>query len=287
MPELPEVETIVRRLAPLVRGSLVLDASVSWVRSVGGIDPAAFRELVLGTRISGVHRIAKYLIFDLLRGDLDAGVLVCHLRMSGRLHVEPEDTPRSPWCRVALALDGQRELRFVDVRKFGRLVHAPAAASVLPPLGPDALDPTLDARTFARRLASRRRALKPLLLDQAFIAGLGNIYVDESLHRAGLHPARRSDRVTRAQGQRLLVVIRETVREAIRCEGSSFDTFYRTPEGRPGAFQDQFEVYGRTGLPCRTCGRPIRRIVIGQRGTHLCTACQPAPRPRARLAGTG
>ncbi len=131
-----------------------------------------------------------------------------------------------------------------------------------------------------RELRARRRMLKPLLLDQSFVAGLGNIYVDEALHRTGLHPLRRSDRVPPAAADRLVDEIRATLEEAVEREGSSFDAFYRTPEGQPGSYQHQFRVYGRDGKPCRTCGRVVRKIVVAQRGTHYCTRCQPAPRGR-------
>ncbi len=148
----------------------------------------------------------------------------------------------------------------------------------MPPLGPEPLEEAFTSAWFADALSKRRRMLKPLLLDQAFVAGLGNIYVDESLFDARLHPRRRSDRVSRAQAVRLHTAIQATLSEAIRREGSSFDTFYRTPEGQPGQYQHQFQVYGRQGQSCRACERPIVRIVVGQRGTHLCPRCQRPPR---------
>ena len=145
-------------------------------------------------------------------------------------------------------------------------------------LGPEPLEDGFTAESFRRALLARRRVLKPLLLDQSFLAGLGNIYVDEALHRAGLHPLRRSDKLPKRATDRLHAEIRATLTEAIEREGSSFDAFYRTPEGQPGSYQHQFRVYGRAGQPCRTCGRPIRKLVVAQRGTHVCTHCQRAPR---------
>jgi len=199
--------------------------------------------------------------------------------MSGRLSVGADRHP--PYARVSFALDDGRWLAFCDVRKFGRLALVSDVEGFLEDLGPEPLGPHLSGDWLHSALRSRRRLLKPLLLDQTFVAGLGNIYVDEALHRAGLHPLRRSDRVSPAQADALREAIRGVLTAAIDAEGSSFDTFYRTPEGRPGAFQDDFQVYGRTGKPCRRCGTPITRLVVGQRGTHVCRHCQPAPR-RAR-----
>lgn len=281
MPELPEVETVARLLRPDVEGRLVTGVSVSWARTVGG-DVAAFERAVVGARIAAVRRRAKYLLFDLERDGAPAGGLVGHLRMTGRMQAAPVTTPPPAYTRASLAFADDTRFDFLDVRKFGRLQFADPPESLLPELGPEPLGDEFDPESFARALRSRRRALKPLLLDQAFVAGLGNIYVDESLHRTGLHPLRRSDRVPVRRARRLGGEIQAVLREAIEREGSSFDAFYRTPEGQPGSYQHQFTVYGRTGRPCRTCGRAVQRIVVGQRGTHLCTRCQPAPRPRRR-----
>ncbi len=278
MPELPEVETIARLVRPGLVGRTVTGARVHWERSLGGESAAAFAACARGLSIDGVGRRGKYILIATSRGGEPHGAFVVHLRMTGRLHVEDAHAPPSPYVRVALTLDDGRELHFVDVRKFGRFVHAQQPASLLAHLGPEPLEDAFTADAFARLLRSRRRALKPLLLDQEFVAGLGNIYVDESLHAAGLHPLRRSDRVPRGKADALHAAIREVLTEAIRREGSSFDAFYRTPEGSPGSYQDQFRVYGRGGKPCRTCGRALRRIVVAGRGTHLCTRCQPAPR---------
>lgn len=279
MPELPEVETVARLIRPKLVGRTVQRAHVAWARTVGG-DVSEFERRVVGARIAAVRRRAKYLLFALERHGADAGVLVGHLRMTGRMHAEPPSWDPGEHVRLSLALDDGNVFHFVDVRKFGRLHWAERPELSLPPLGPEPLGPDFTADWFARALAGRQRALKVLLLDQSFVAGLGNIYVDESLHRAGLHPLRRSDRVPRAAAERLHAEIRATLQEAIEREGSSFDVFYLNPEGRPGSFQHQFQVYGRDGQPCRTCGRRIVKLVVGQRGTHLCTRCQPAPRAR-------
>ncbi len=286
MPELPEVETVARQLRPLLVGRTITGARVLAVRTLGGESAAAFTRGVKGLCIDAVRRRAKFVVCDVSRGGRPAGALIVHLRMTGRLHVVAPETPRGAYLRVALALDDGRELRFDDVRRFGRFVRARDADAFLDELGPEPLGDAFDAAWLARELAARRRALKPLLLDQTFLAGLGNIYVDEALHRAGLHPLRRSDRVPRERVAPLHDAIRAVLTEAIEREGSSFDVFYRTPEGSPGRFQDEFRVYGRDGQPCRTCGATLVRIVVGQRGTHLCPRCQRAPRVPGGAGGS-
>lgn len=277
MPELPEVETHARLLRPALVGRRVEDAEVFWERTLGGQDPDELRERVRGTRVRAVGRRAKYLLIELARSRRAAGTVVCHLRMTGRLAVEPAGTEVGRWERVRLRLD-RGVLVFTDVRKFGRFSWHADPAERLGVLGPEPLGDEFTEEWFRRALRGRRRALKPLLLDQGFLAGLGNIYVDESLFRAGLHPLRRSDRVPAAKARALHAAIRETLAAAVEREGSSFDRFYRTPEGNPGGYQDQFQVYGRQGQPCRVCGRAVRKVVVGQRGTHFCGRCQPAPR---------
>lgn len=280
MPELPEVETVTRLIRPGLEGREVVATRVTWPRTLGGIGRRRFDRVVVGARVRAVRRRGKYIVFELERGGADAGALVGHLRMTGRMHVEDAGWDPGAHARVRLDLDDGRAFHFIDVRKFGRLVWAEDPEDVVGDLGPEPLEPEFTLEHLAAGLAERRRMLKPLLLDQTFVAGLGNIYVDESLFEAGLHPLRRSDRLGRAAVARLHAAIRAILLEAIEREGSSFDAFYRTPEGRPGAYQHQFRVYGRDGEPCRRCARRIAKIVVGQRGTHLCTRCQPTPRPR-------
>ncbi len=274
MPELPEVETIVRQLRPQLVGRTVERVEVRWARSVARPSVRRFRDGLAGRRIVALRRRGKFFVFDLD----DGRALVGHLRMTGRLFVGR--APDDAFTRVAFALDGGERLVFSDVRKFGRLALVERLDEATGAIGPEPLD--VDGAWLHAALRARRRRLKPLLLDQTFLAGLGNIYVDESLHRAGLHPLRGSHRVTRPQADGLASAIHDTLARAIAAEGSSFDVFYRTPEGRPGAFQDEFAVYGRQGEPCRACGATIRRLVVGQRGTHVCPRCQPAPRGAAR-----
>lgn len=278
MPELPEVETVVRLVRPKLVGRRIVGARVEWPRTVGELGPDAFARAVEDTRVARVWRRAKYIVIDLERAGSAAGNLLIHLRMTGRLQVDRASSDDLPYTRVELPLDKGAILRFIDVRKFGRFEFRANLDRAFDHLGPEPLDGLWDADQFSRELRARKRQLKPLLLDQSFLCGLGNIYVDEALHRSGLHPLRRADRVPGPRAQRLFAEIQATLGEAIEREGSSFDTFYRTPEGRPGSYQHQFRVYGRQGKPCKSCGRRLVKIVVGQRGTHLCTRCQPAPR---------
>ncbi len=275
MPELPEVETVVRQLRPQLVGATIARVELPWRGVVSRPAPEAFRRGLAHRRIEGLGRRGKYLLFALD----DGRHLVGHLRMTGRLHVGRRID--DAFARARLHLVDGRELVFADVRKFGRLALVRDPAEALPELGPEPLSDVLTGPWLARALRSHRRRLKPLLLDQSFLAGLGNIYVDESLHRAGLHPLRLSHRVTRPQAEALAAAIGAVLRSAIAADGSSFDAFYRTPEGRPGRFQDEFAVYGRAGQPCRRCATTIVRLNVGQRGTHVCPRCQRAPRQRA------
>ena len=257
-------------IRPSLEGRTIVGSRVFWRPTVG---EARFGALVRGARIEGVRRRAKYILIE-----LDRGVLVGHLKMTGRMHVEAAGAPMLPYTRLRLDLDDGHNLQFVDVRKFGRVRFARAAADLLPDLGPEPLGEEFTAAWFRRALRERRRMLKPLLLDQGFVAGIGNIYADESLHRARLHPERRANRVSARAASRLHEAIREILFAAVELEGSTFDRFYRTPEGKPGSYQHKFRVYGRTGKPCVNCGRPVRRIVVASRGTHFCPRCQPRPR---------
>jgi formamidopyrimidine-DNA glycosylase len=274
MPELPEVETVARQLRSQLVGATIASVDVLWPRTVAKPSTRAFRKQLAGRTVRSVGRRAKYLLFGLD----DDRTLVGHLRMTGRFHVGSDLPGSHP--RVVCELEDGRRMVFDDVRKFGRLALVDDPADAMPPLGPEPLSDGFDGPWLHRELRARKRLLKPLLLDQSFLAGLGNIYVDESLHHAGLHPLRQSHTLKREQALVLADAIKRVLGDAIAAEGSSFDTFYRTPEGNPGAFQDEFFVYGRDGKPCRMCGRTIRKLLVAQRGTHVCTRCQPAPRAR-------
>jgi formamidopyrimidine-DNA glycosylase len=193
--------------------------------------------------------------------------MLIHLRMSGKLDVVPEDEAFTKHARVVWLLDDGLALRFDDARKFGRVYLPQQIEDVTGRIGPDAL--LISEDEFVQRLSARKGAIKPLLLDQHFVAGVGNIYADESLHRAGIHPTRPASKVKDAAARRLHAAVRAVLLAGIEANGASFDWVY--PGGN---YQDNFQVYGQTGKPCRTCGAPIKRIVVGQRSTHFCAKCQ-------------
>ncbi len=279
MPELPEVETTMRLVRPLVVGRTIQRVECTWPRTVEG-DVKAFARAVQGQRITQAWRRAKWIVLDLEGPARAARHMLVHLRMTGRLVVEPTRQAAPAWWKVGLHLDDGHTLWFLDVRKFGRVLARSASIPEFADLGPEPLSSTFDGAWLHTSLLARRRAMKPLLLDQTFLAGLGNIYVDESLHAVGLHPLTNSARVSLQQAQELALVIKRVLAEAIEREGSSFDSFYRTPEGNPGSYQAQFQVYGRDGQACRRCGTTIKKLVVGQRGTHVCPRCQPLRQKR-------
>ncbi len=271
MPELPEVETICRRLRASCLGAHITDARVLWRRTLATPAPQRFRARIRGQSVRTVDRRGKFVLLGLSRD-----WLVIHLRMSGRICLERNRPTLPAHTRLVLRLRGGQRMLLRDPRKFGRVWLTSDPAELLAPLGPEPLDARLTADAFHARLSGHRRQLKTLLLDQTFLAGLGNIYVDESLHRAGLHPRRRSSAVTGSEARRLWRSIRQVLRAAIRCNGTSFDAVYGG-----GDFQRCLWVYGRAGQPCRRCRTPILRTVVGQRGTHYCPHCQPLAPARA------
>ena len=307
MPELPEVETVARQITPDLLGHRVEGFQIDWSRTVGEMRPSQLTKLLTGKRCLSVDRRAKYILlgFAAPRESALSAWLVVHLRMTGRLVAEPLSVapakhrrfsllfsagPRKPlpafeleaWRGARppaalppkLAASTKLRLDFLDPRKFGRCLATEDPTEVLPALGPEPLGEDFTAEAFHADLRTRRRQLKPLLLDQSFVAGLGNIYVDESLFRARLHPLTPADRVSRPKARALHAAIQAVLGDAIEREGSSFDAFYRTPTGQPGSYQHQFQVYGRQGKACRVCGAELRKIVVGQRGTHFCPRCQ-------------
>ncbi len=258
MPELPEVETIVRGLAPRVTGACIRDAECSCARILSGD-----LSRIVGRTIARVVRHGKFIVFD-LGGD---SRLTIHLGMTGKLLVDGE---RTPYTRAAFLLD-RGELLYDDIRTFGRLEVTSGLPARVEALGPDAL--TIGAEEFVAVVRRHRGRIKPLLLNQRFLGGLGNIYVDESLFAAGIHPLAVAARLTRLRLMRLHECIRQTLGIAIEHGGSSISD-YVDSGGRRGGFQELHAVYGREGEPCRACGTPVRRIVVAQRGTHLCPRCQ-------------
>jgi formamidopyrimidine-DNA glycosylase len=231
---------------------------------------------IRGQRIADVGRRGKFLQLGLQSGieGQPPLTLFIHLRMSGDLYIRAGDYVPEKHDRLILTLT-DRCLVFNDTRKFGRAWLTADPSQVIGDLGPEPLDRAFTPGAFHEMLVSRRRQLKPLLLDQTFLAGLGNIYTDEVLHMARLHPLRASDGLTAEEANGLWQSIRETLRIGIENNGASIDWVYRG-----GGYQHLFRVYGRTGKPCPVCGTPIERILVGQRSTHFCPSCQSKGQPR-------
>jgi formamidopyrimidine-DNA glycosylase len=290
MPELPEVETVARGVDQRVRGDRIIEA---WF----GNRPQSFKsprsrqaKELAGRLILAVHRTGKHIVFELGAGERASGTRmqqargngsdpaaseaqwIVHLGMTGRLLVTTPDSPVAPHTHARLTLESGRELRFVDPRRFGRLdfrnlrgggaFEAPGAEPLL-----------IGARAFAESFRRRRMPIKAALLNQTILAGVGNIYADESLFHAGIRPRRRTNRLTAAELERLRLALREVLAHAIRLGGSSVSN-YVGADGERGFFQIEHCVYQRTGEPCRRCQTPIRRIELAGRGTHFCPVCQ-------------
>ncbi|MBN2118846.1 MAG: bifunctional DNA-formamidopyrimidine glycosylase/DNA-(apurinic or apyrimidinic site) lyase [Anaerolineales bacterium] len=280
MPELPEVETIARKLRPQLLGKVVQEVELRWPRTLAFPSPRKFKELIQGQEIQEVTRRAKYFILHLS----DFSLLI-HLRMSGDLFIkeskiEPEKHDRlilklfrgsSSEQSTAIKENGSSKLVFNDTRKFGRVWLTANPEEVLGKLGPEPFGRNFTPEWLHTALHSRRRQLKPLLLDQTFLAGLGNIYSDEALNLAKLNPLAGSDAITAKQAEALHAAIRSVLKEGIRRNGASIDWVYRG-----GEFQNYFRVYDREGKPCPTCRTKIQRIIVGQRSTHFCPKCQRA-----------
>jgi formamidopyrimidine-DNA glycosylase len=264
MPELPEVETIANNLRPALVGKTILNANLRWKRTLATPSAAKFKRGIRGQEIRGISRRAKFLVFQL---SLD--FLVIHLRMSGDMLAVIGGYTPAKHDRLILELSGDTTLVFHDPRKFGRAWLVKDPNEVLGNLGPEPLGPVFTAQWLYENLRQRKRQLKPLLLDQTFVAGIGNIYADEALHRARLHPLVRSDRVSEKRAEDLWLAVRAVLEEGIRRNGASIDWVYRG-----GDFQNHFRVYGRGGETCPVCGTIVERITVGQRSTHFCPSCQ-------------
>jgi len=302
MPELPEVETVARGLRASLIGRTIIGVEVRWARSVippnGSTEastvslrrersaeplaevPTAFAHRLTGQTVTGVGRRGKWMVISLSGGD----TLLVHLRMTGQLVLESGECPDDRHVRVLFFLDDGRRLRFSDARKFGRLWLVDDPADVLGELGPEPLADAFTAARLGEMLTRRRGRLKPLLLNQRFLAGLGNIYTDEALWQASIHPLRRADSLTPTEVRRLHRAIRAVLRAAIASRGTTLpDGTYRQADGRSGEFARHLAVYGRVGQPCPRCGTIIERIKVSQRGTYFCPRCQSLPDgPRAR-----
>jgi formamidopyrimidine-DNA glycosylase len=264
LPELPEVETIVRSLRPALTGETIQSAAILWARTLAAPTIEELNARLPGQTIRSLGRRGKHILIHLERE-----TLIIHLRMSGDLRVEAGHLPLLAHDRAVFNFASGQRLVFINPRKFGRVWLVSDPAEFLHKLGPEPLDDAFTPEVFYQRLMHHKRQIKPLLLDQHFLAGMGNIYTDEALHQARLHPLRLSNSLTRSDAERLLLAMRNVLQEGIRRNGSSIDWVYRG-----GSFQNDFQVYQRTGEPCAVCGTTIERILVGQRGTHFCPVCQ-------------
>ena len=311
MPELPEVETTVRDLRPQLVGRTVTRARVTWERTVAQPNAKQFTREIVGYKIMEINRRGKYLVFSLERQQLsdnrrqttddekqlressatyqiasrkskieklvlnemkDRKFLLVHLRMTGQFGFHEPRVKRDKHQHVHLLLDDGRELRFHDFRKFGRWWLVDNPKHVVGKLGPEPLE--MSKREFLKRLRERRGHIKPLLLNQSFVAGVGNIYADESLWYAKIHPLRDATTLSDKEASDLYNAIRRVFKKAIGVGGTSFDATYKRINGQSGEFQEDLRVVGRAGEPCYRCGTPIVKTVVGQRGTYYCPMCQ-------------
>jgi formamidopyrimidine-DNA glycosylase len=273
VPELPEVETIVADLRPHLTGRTIVGCELPFPTIVRYPEPDEFIDGVAGLRINAVRRRGKFILMDLDNNLL----LVVHLGMTGQLRLVDPVTPIEKHTHVVLTLDDGRHLRYRDPRRFGRLLlgteESLLASKKMPKLGPEPIDPAFASEDLYRGLRKRRTSLKAVLLDQGTIAGVGNIYADESLHRAKLRPDRIAGGLSRKSVQRLHESLRDSLQTAISNRGSSVDT-YRDAWGEMGGQQEKLLVYGRAGEPCFTCGRPLSMIRLAGRSTVFCRRCQ-------------
>ncbi len=276
MPELPEVETVRRNLNELIVGASIRDVILGdFTGCIAHPSPDEFVQRLRGERISGTGRRGKNLLIQLESGD----VIAIHLRMTGDLQVARPEEPTGKHHHLTFVLEDGRELRFSDTRKFGRirLLSPGEFDEFVEPIGPEPLDSALTPQHFYEMLRGRSRAIKPLVMDQGFLAGVGNIYADEALYAAKIHPLRAANSLTKAEAARLLKEIRAILQRAIDRGGTTIRD-YRNGLGERGGNQDYLRIYSlQEGDPCARCGTEIQRIVVGQRGTRFCPKCQPPP----------
>jgi formamidopyrimidine-DNA glycosylase len=280
MPELPEVETIVRGLRSVLPGRTILSVRLGKTDFIE--DPVALAELLPGRRIETVERLGKFIRMQLSASSAGKTPeqqmnLIVHLGMTGWLGVRPAGEPVAPHTHVFFELEDGRELRYTDIRRFGQILLVPGdrIGAFSERLGKEPLE--VSAGEFNRLLAGRRARIKALLLDQSIFRGIGNIYADESLWQARIHPARLAARLNSAELERLRKAIRRVLQHAIEDRGSSISNFVDA-EGQPGEYQQRHRAYGREGMPCFRCRTKIRRAIVAGRSSYFCPHCQPAPR---------
>ncbi|HEV2420183.1 MAG TPA: bifunctional DNA-formamidopyrimidine glycosylase/DNA-(apurinic or apyrimidinic site) lyase [Candidatus Acidoferrales bacterium] len=288
MPELPEVETVVRGLQAFLHGRTITGLRLGKTDFID--DPSRLEELLPGSRVSAVRRHGKFIVLQIEQPTPAQAPpnsphsllhFIVHLGMTGQLVVIPGSMPCAPHTHVWISLDNGKELRFIDPRRFGRMLILPEgqSESVLGPLGLDPLE--ISADKFRKQLTAKRARIKAVLLDQRMFRGMGNIYTDESLWRARIHPARLASSLRREEVVRLHRVMQRVLLEAIRLGGSSISD-YVNAEGRPGEFQIRHRVYQREGKKCSRCGAVIRRIIVAGRSSYFCPRCQRAPHQRQK-----
>ncbi len=274
MPELPEVQTVVNDLiAARLIGKTIVSAEVYWNKTTTPLKPGEFRTKIANQTISHIWRRGKYIVLD-FQSDLH---LLIHLRMSGQLQLVPHTHERSKHEHVVLQLNDGRDLRFHDTRKFGRMILTQNPNKMLNKLGPEPLDQDFTCNQFRTMLKSRNRRLKPLLLDQTFIAGLGNIYVDEALWEAKLHPLKIAATVSQRKAIDLYYAIRKVLERSIANRGTSLGSGksnFASAGQRRGSNVVNLQVFHRTEQACPRCQTKIKRILVGQRSTHICPKCQ-------------
>ena len=261
MPELPEVETVVRGLQNTIVGETIVDLEVPWEKALVADDPY---ESIVGKTITGVRRRAKYIVIE-----LDRGALLVHLRMTGKL------TPVFPEKHVTVILNFESgsSLYFQDTRKFGRMEYVHNPDDTLAHLGPEPLSMEFTVDVLYNMLKGKKRQIKPLLLDQTFLAGLGNIYVDEALFQARVQPLSIASAIPKARVKSLHSAIQSILSASIQAQGTTILNFTHG-ENQSGTYQAALQIYGRKDEPCLICETPIIKITVGQRGTHYCSVCQ-------------
>ncbi len=269
MPELPEVEVIKRELAPALAGRSFRGVTLIWPRTVQIPAAEDFSRRLIGQSITGLDRRGKYLIFRLSTGE----ALIFHLRMSGSLLLKAASQEPDPHARATFLLDDGKELHFCDRRKLARIWLVADETTVVGRLGPEPLEPGFTAQDLAQQLGKRSAPIKAVLCDQHFLAGVGNMYADEALFAAGIHPLRRANSLCWEEVVRLHGAVRQVLEQAIASWGASISD-YRRPGGELGAAQFAFQVAHRGGEPCPKCSTPIQRIPIRGRGTYFCPRCQ-------------
>jgi formamidopyrimidine-DNA glycosylase len=287
MPELPEVETVARGLQKSIAGRRILSVRLGKTDFID--DPAAVEQHLPGRQIEAVERYGKFMLLrlsaradavaDSENGDAEAASLLVHLGMTGQLAPCAAAQPCAKHTHVWFGLDDGRELRYTDPRRFGRMAYLTGEllAEELTAFGADPL--LVSVEEFGSRIRSRNAQIKALLLNQSVLRGVGNIYADESLWRARIHPMRRGTELSKKQTQVLRGVLQDVLRKAILSRGSSISDFLDA-EGQPGEYQRHHRAYGREGKRCYRCGRTIRRVIVAGRSSYFCPKCQPAPRLR-------